>query len=37
MADVIPATGVFGEGPSGAVGADASVQRRLLDLAGRRP
>mgnify|MGYP001162074968 CR=1 FL=1 len=37
MADVMPATGVFGEGPSGTVGADAPVQRRLLDLAGRRP
>jgi uncharacterized protein (TIGR03086 family) len=29
--------GVFGTGPSGRVGEDAPLQRRLLDLTGRRP
>jgi len=29
--------GAFGEGPSGAVGDDAPLQLRLLDLSGRRP
>jgi uncharacterized protein (TIGR03086 family) len=29
--------GVFGDGPSGAVSADAPLQERLLDLSGRRP
>lgn len=29
--------GAFGTGPSGVVGPEASVQLRLLDLAGRRP
>lgn len=29
--------GVFGDGPSGAVGPDAPLQTRLLDLSGRRP
>ncbi|MCU0268248.1 MAG: TIGR03086 family metal-binding protein [Acidimicrobiales bacterium] len=37
MAPMLDQVGVFGEGPSGAVGADAPLQRRLLDLAGRRP
>jgi uncharacterized protein (TIGR03086 family) len=37
MKAVIGAVGVFGEGPSGAVDDDAPVQRRLLDLTGRRP
>lgn len=31
------ATGVFGEGASGAVAEDAPVQARLLDMLGRRP
>ncbi|MDO9486293.1 MAG: TIGR03086 family metal-binding protein [Actinomycetota bacterium] len=31
------ATGVFGEGASGAVADDAPVQQRLLDMLGRRP
>jgi uncharacterized protein (TIGR03086 family) len=34
---VIGQIGVFGEGPSGEVGADASTQVKLLDLTGRRP
>ena len=29
--------GIFGEGPSGELAADASVEVRLLDLTGRRP
>jgi len=33
----IASFGVFGDGPSGTVGADAPLQRRLLDLSGRRP
>src|SRR3954452_2722716 len=33
----ISETGVFGEGPSGDVAADAPLQLRLLDLTGRRP
>ncbi len=37
MESFIASTGRFGEGPSGAVGDDADVQRRLLDLTGRRP
>lgn len=37
MAAIIPATGVFGEGPRGTVGEDATLQQRLLDLTGRRP
>jgi uncharacterized protein (TIGR03086 family) len=36
MADVLGATGVFGEGPSGLVPIDADLQRRVLDLTGRR-
>ncbi len=36
MAAVISSFGVFGEGPSGTVGADASLQDRLVDLTGRR-
>jgi len=35
--DNIALSGVFGEGPSGAVGDDAPLQQRLLDLVGRRP
>jgi uncharacterized protein (TIGR03086 family) len=31
------ASGRFGDGPSGTVGADAPLQLRLLDLHGRRP
>jgi hypothetical protein len=34
---MIPATGVFGSGPSGTLGPDAPLQDRLLDLSGRRP
>lgn len=37
MAPFIAQTGVFGAGPSGRVGQDASLQVRLLDLTGRRP
>jgi len=37
LAPVIGTLGVFGEGPSGNVGEDASLQARLLDLTGRRP
>ena len=36
MAPFIGTIGLFGEGPSGAVGDDADVQHRLLDLSGRR-
>jgi uncharacterized protein (TIGR03086 family) len=36
MAPMIAGSGAFGEGASGAVPDDASVQTRLLDLAGRR-
>jgi uncharacterized protein (TIGR03086 family) len=37
MAPFIASIGVFGEGPSGTVPEDADLQRRLLDLTGRRP
>jgi uncharacterized protein (TIGR03086 family) len=37
MAGVIGKSGFFGSGPSGEVGEDAPLQRRLLDLSGRRP
>ncbi len=37
MAGVIGTIGIFGSGPSGAVGEDAPVTARLLDLTGRRP
>ena len=37
MAAVLPATGMFGSGPGGAVTSDADLQARLLDLSGRRP
>lgn len=37
MAPFIGRLGVFGHGPSGAVPADAPLQTRLLDLAGRHP
>jgi uncharacterized protein (TIGR03086 family) len=36
MAPMIAGSGAFGEGASGTVTDDASVQARLLDLAGRR-
>jgi uncharacterized protein (TIGR03086 family) len=36
MASMISAIGLFGDGPSGTVPDDASLQTRLLDLAGRR-
>ena len=36
MKPFIGQIGLFGEGPSGDVGDDADVQRRLLDLTGRR-
>ena len=36
MADSIP-KGMFGEGPSGTLAADARSQEKLLDLSGRRP
>jgi len=37
MRETMGRTGVFGDGPSGAVGDDAPLQVRLLDLTGRRP
>ena len=37
MAPMIGQTGQFGGGPTGALGDDAPLQARLLDLAGRRP
>ena len=37
MAPFIAKTGVYGDGPSGALGDDAPLQARLLDLSGRRP
>jgi uncharacterized protein (TIGR03086 family) len=37
MKDGLAATGMFGEGASGTVGDDASVQHRYLDTFGRRP
>ena len=37
MAPFIGDIGVFGRGPSGTVAEDAPLQRRLLDLSGRRP
>ena len=37
LAEVLPASGVFGTGPSGTVGDDAPLQQRMLDLSGRRP
>lgn len=37
MAPIIGHLGVFGDGPSGTVPADAPAQARLLDLTGRRP
>jgi len=37
MAGFIGKSGFFGSGASGAVGHDASLQTRLLDLSGRRP
>jgi uncharacterized protein (TIGR03086 family) len=36
-ADFIASTGVYGEGPSGTLRDDAPLQKRLLDLTGRRP
>lgn len=36
MAPIIAQLGVFGDGPSGDVPADAPLARRLLDLVGRR-
>jgi uncharacterized protein (TIGR03086 family) len=36
-ADRLKASGMFGEGASGNVGEDATLQVRLLDLVGRRP
>jgi uncharacterized protein (TIGR03086 family) len=37
MKPIIATTGVFGAGPSGAVGPEAPLQTQLLDLTGRRP
>lgn len=37
MADVLPGTGMFGNGRSGALDPSASRQTQLLDIAGRRP
>ena len=36
MAPMLGATGMFGDGPSGDASAEAPLQQRLLDLAGRR-
>ena len=35
--EMLLASGMFGEGPSGSVGEDAPLQHRYLDLMGRRP
>ncbi len=35
--EMLVATGMFGEGPSGSVGDDAALQVQYLDLIGRRP
>lgn len=35
--DMLLATGMFGDGPSGSVGDDAPLQTQYLDLVGRRP
>jgi uncharacterized protein (TIGR03086 family) len=37
LAPFLAATGMFGDGPSGTVPADAPLQVRVLDLSGRRP
>ena len=37
LAPFMAATGMFGDGPSGTVPADAPLQVRVLDLSGRRP
>jgi len=37
LAAILPASGMFGDGPSGTVPADAPLQLRVLDLSGRRP
>ena len=37
MAPMMAGSGAFGEGASGTVGEEASTQKKLLDLAGRRP
>ncbi len=37
LAAFLPATGMFGDGASGTVPADAPLQLRVLDLSGRRP
>jgi uncharacterized protein (TIGR03086 family) len=37
METFIGQIGIFGEGPSGSIGDDEDIQRRLLDLTGRRP
>lgn len=37
MIPMLAASGMFGEGPSGTVGPDASVHERVLDASGRRP
>jgi len=34
---MLTASGMFGSGPSGAVGTDASFETRVLDASGRRP
>lgn len=37
MAGLMAASGMFGDGPSGSLPADAPLQVRVLDLSGRRP
>jgi hypothetical protein len=37
LAEIIGQIGLFGQGPSGAIGDDSTVQLKLLDLVGRRP
>ena len=37
LSEVIGQLGIFGPGPSGSLGTDATLQIRLLDLTGRRP
>ena len=37
LAEILPATGMFGDGRSAALPDDATLQHRVLDLSGRRP
>lgn len=37
MAPMLGSIGMFGEGPSGSLEADADIQTKVLDISGRRP